>query len=101
VAEALVGDVADVVRIDTLRSAPLIVEGSTKVSRAIDRRLAFGRRRVESSPRELLPKLAHFCRPLSRSALLSFALAARKISCKERVDLRVRHETAQSGEAAF
>src|SRR5262249_7775638 len=68
VAEALVGDVADVVRIDTLRSAPLITDRSAKDSRAIDRMLIVRPRRLESSPAQLLPKVSHFFRPLSRSA---------------------------------
>jgi len=36
VSDALVGDVADVVRIETLRSAPLIVDRSTEAKLAFD-----------------------------------------------------------------
>jgi hypothetical protein len=53
---ALVGDVAYVIRIETLRSTPLIVDKSTKASLAFDRAFTLWPRLIESSPAELMPR---------------------------------------------
>jgi hypothetical protein len=57
-AHALVSDIAQVVRIDTFRSTPLIVDGSTEAKSALERtfspRLGF----LEEFPAELLPETA-------------------------------------------
>jgi hypothetical protein len=55
----LVGDVADVVRIETLRSTPLIVDRPTKAKPALDRTFSLRPGLIESSPAELLPESAH------------------------------------------
>jgi hypothetical protein len=123
---ALVGDVAYVVRIETLRSTPLIVDRSTKTKLAFDRSFSLLPRLIESSPAKLLPETAHLCRllldainrfgdqlncaargpwrnrthaALRRLPLLG--LVPRKVGGKEAVDLSVWHQAGQSSEAAL
>ena len=61
---SLVGDIADVVRIETLRSAPLIVHWSAKAIPALDRTFSLRPRFIESSPfhhRHYRPDESLFC----------------------------------------
>ena len=56
VAQTLVSDVANVIRIDALRSTPLIVDGSTNAKPALERTLRPWPGFIEWSPVELLPR---------------------------------------------
>ena len=119
VSGALVGDVAYVVGIETLRSTPFIVDRSTRAKLASDRTFTPRPRLIESSPARLLPGTAHLCRLFvgchqslglrvqlrrfeilgarTRAALhrlLSLILLPRKIDCKEAVDLGARHQAS-------
>ena len=101
---ALVGDVADVVRIETLRSTPLIVDRATKAKLAFDRTFTWRHGLTESFPARLLPAIAHLCRLLSDATfrrLPTLGLVPRKIGGKEPVDLGVRHQASESSEAAL
>jgi len=68
VAWALVGDVAYVIGIDTLRSAKLVIDGSSKAKPSLDRILGLRPGLIELSPAKLLPSTAHHV-PLSSHAI--------------------------------
>jgi hypothetical protein len=55
VSGALVGDVAYVVGIETLRSAPLIIDWSRKAKPSLDRTFSLRPGIIESSPGKILP----------------------------------------------
>jgi hypothetical protein len=59
---ALVGDVAYVVRIETLGPTPLIVDRSMKAKLAFGRAFSLRTRLIESSPAELEPETPHLRR---------------------------------------
>ena len=63
VAQTLVGDVANVIRIDTFRSTPIIVNGSTNPKPATERSLSLRPALVESFPVKLLPETVHVLAP--------------------------------------
>ena len=86
---ALVGDVAYVVRIETLRPAPLIIDWSMKAKPSLDRTFSLGPRLIVSSRGNVRPwNGIHVELP----RLPSLALLPTKIGGKEAVDLHVRHE---------
>ena len=58
VAHALVSDVANVIRINAFRSAPLIIDASTNTNPALERTLSPWPGFVEWSPVELPPETA-------------------------------------------
>jgi len=58
VAHTLVSDVANVIRIDTFRSTPLIVDGSTNVKPALERTLSPWPGFIEWSPVKLQQEAA-------------------------------------------
>src|SRR5262245_49315778 len=55
VAHTLVGDVTNVVRIDTLRSAPLVVDGLGRANPSLDRALGLRPGLIAASPAKLPP----------------------------------------------
>jgi hypothetical protein len=59
VSGAFVGDVADVVGIETLRSTPLIVDRAARVEASFDRAVTLSPRFVDSSQADLLPQAGH------------------------------------------
>ena len=75
----LVGDVAYVVRIETLRATPLVIDRSTKAISALDRAFGLWPRLVNASPAKLLPETANLC-CLSSNAiyLLAYRVANQK-----------------------
>ena len=74
---SLVGDVADVVRIETLRSAPLVVDVFTKAIPAFDRTFGLRPRLIGLAPAEFLPQSDH--RPGALSDF-TYAISARNCS---------------------
>ena len=84
---AFIGDVANVVRIETLGSTPLIVD---EPGFSLDRPFSLRSRLVESPPGNLLPQAAHH--PSTPRTL--------EMCGKEAVDLGIRHQARQSSEAA-
>ena len=89
---AFVGDVADVVRIESFRMSPLIVERCGPPSLSLGGTFSLRIRIIESSPGNLLPQTAHgqFSSP-----------SPLEVRDKEAIDLGIRHEARQSSEAAF
>jgi hypothetical protein len=67
----LVSDVANVIRIDTFRSTPLIVDGSTKAKPALERTLSSWPGFIEWFPAEVLPEIARLRGLLSDGMNLS------------------------------
>ena len=79
VPSTLVGDVAYVVRIETLRATPLIIDRSTKAISALDRAFGLWPRLVNASPAKLLPETANLCRLSSNAIyLLAYRVANQK-----------------------
>ena len=58
-AHALVRDVSNIIRIDTLRSTPLIVDRPANAKSPLDRGLSLRPELIESFPATLLPVTAH------------------------------------------
>jgi len=61
VTHTLVGDIAYIVRIETLRSTPFIVDASTHAKLALDRTLGLQPGFIESSRGKLLRGTARLC----------------------------------------
>jgi hypothetical protein len=61
VSRAFVGDVADVVGIETLRSTPLIVDRAARGEASFDRAFTRSPRFIDSSQADLLPQKHHAC----------------------------------------
>ena len=65
VSRALVGDVADVVGVDTLRSTPFIVDASTPAKPSLDRTFSLRPRLIAFAPAEFVVETAHRFTPLA------------------------------------
>src|SRR5262245_51018478 len=91
---ALVGDVAHVVGIETLRSTPLVVHGSGEAPRSLGRTLRPHPRLVESARAEILRNAAHLCVP--PLGLRRGAVTPRRASSSEAAHDRAPHGGAHA-----
>src|SRR6476620_380952 len=72
----LVGDVADVIRVEVLRPSPLIVDRAWQTKPSLDRALGLRARFLDLSPTKLLPGIAH-----RSCSSVTFYRPGRALSC--------------------
>ena len=97
---ALVSDVAYVVRIETLRSAPRNIDGSTRARTVLALPDGINPPGDQSDQEDALRDPLRNRTHAALRRLPSLGLVPTTIRGKEAIDLGVRHQTCQSGEAA-